>query len=155
MDTTNPAQEYAQVIKRELEAVNTLLEHTNTINYNTPEELAEDNPELLETITDALKEMELDYPVPGEEFDILGLWLNETVLDVVVLHAVVKDVNKRHRVEILRTCGGPRCDIFRDSDDGSRLVIEVNDGTDHHSQRIHDLDNLAAALDEYAEMHYA
>jgi hypothetical protein len=60
------------------------------------------------------------------------------------------DDRKSHRIEMLRTCGGPRCDITRDSDDGQIVAVTTYDGGDQATIR-NSYPVLARYLDELAE----
>ena len=50
------------------------------------------------------------------------------------------------RIEILRTCGGPRCEITRD---GIAVIVSVWDGTDEAHHRMSP-QHVADWLDELA-----
>jgi len=114
--TTEPCT-YSQLIAGEILAVETLLE-------GRPKYYFDDEPDdEVMAYRAALNELEL--PEDYDPADILADYLNNYALEVVWL-ATNSDRNnyKKTRAEILRTCGGPRCEIIRDSTDGQ--IIEIN-----------------------------
>jgi hypothetical protein len=146
----NDAYEYALLIKRELLALDTLLENWGEIQEDGERVRNGDAPEmeddLLAECVAAQNELGLDkWP---DENDLVSDYLNETCLEMTVLRATNTD-NGRERVEILRTCGGPRCDITRDTNDGDMVEISVHSGGDSSTIRV-SVGTLAASLDEIA-----
>lgn len=103
--------------------------------------------------TDA-EQIALDLATLGLEHiddtsDALSTYLNETALEITYYQAAGHDDEPLTRVVILRTCGGPRCEITRDSNDGHQIEITTYVDNDNHTYRATAPD-LAAALDEIA-----
>lgn len=105
--------------------------------------------------TDA-EQIALDLATLGLEHiddtsDALSTYLNETALEITYYHAVGHNDENLGltRVVILRTCGGPRCEITRDSNDGHQIEITTYVDNDSHTYRA-TAPYLAAALDEIA-----
>jgi hypothetical protein len=147
MSTTtenNTAYEYAQQIKGEIVAVECLADNWGAIAGQDPDDV---EPELRADIVKALAELGEEWP-DDDGADIVSEYLNNTCLDLTVLKAVNGDRDAT-RVEILRTCGGPRCDITRDSNDGTVVEISVHDGQFHSVVRVN-VPTLAAGLDDLA-----
>lgn len=140
----NTAYDYALLIKEELLALETLLENWGAIAGEAP---ADVDPDIRADVLAALRELGREWPENDGE-DVFSDYLNELCLDLIVLRAVNND-NDATRVEILRTSGGPRCDITRDSNDGEALEISVHDGGGHSVVRVY-LSNIAAGLDDLA-----
>ena len=105
---------YSQRIAGEVLAVETLLQ-------GRPKYYFDDEPDN-EVIAyrAALNELELDEDYDTDENDPLADYLNNTCLEVTWYKSGTKT-----RAEILRTCGGPRCEISRDSHDGSMLEVRT------------------------------
>lgn len=148
MNTGNSAHDYALLIKAEIVALDTLLEYWQDIAG-----VAEYDANLSESALDDVKEsliaLELDWP-DDDGADIVGDYLNESCLDVNVWRNMMRTgCSDTTKVEILRTCGGPRCDILRDSDDGSIVEIRVYSGSDSQTLRV-TTNMLADYLDELA-----
>lgn len=134
MSNDNSARDYALLIKKEIVALDTILEcwaDIAGISNDEIEELAEDT---LSDVRAALAALELEWP-DDDGADIVGDYLDSTCLDIGIWRKV-GDTNGATRLEILRTCGGPRCDILRDSDDGSIVEIRVHCGSDSHTLRV-------------------
>jgi hypothetical protein len=147
MSNNNSARDYALLIKAEIVALDTLLECWGDIAGISNEEkdaLAEDT---LSEVNDALAALELEWP-EYDDADIVGDYLNGTCLSLDIWRKV-GDSDGATRIEILRTCGGPRCDILRDSDDGSIVEIRVYCGSDSHTLRVN-AGTLADYLDTMA-----
>lgn len=123
--TNHEAARYCATIAEELENLDTVLD-------TDPQE---------EEYQDALAALELDHVEPGEE---LVTYLNETCLEIIKQHDDVAHVNG---YVILRTCGGPRCEIRRDMEDGENFYIDTWDGSEYFSRRVN-LRALAFNLDE-------
>ena len=145
----NEAYEYALLIKRELIALETLIDNWSEIEADTERvrdgEAPEMDTDLLAECVDAQNELGLDeWP---EDNTLVSDYLNNTCLDLTVLKATGD--SDRARVEILRTCGGPRCDITRDTYDGTVVEITVHDGSNSSTVRVN-VSNVAAELDEIA-----
>jgi hypothetical protein len=138
--TTNQAYDYALLIKRELVALDLVAENYDMITT----EWEDMNPDFQAEITEALAELELERPTE-EDNDPITDYL-DNVLEVQVL----RGNNDRARIEILRTCGGPRCDITRDTNDGTVIEISVHDGSDHSVIRVN-LPTVANYLDMLGE----
>lgn len=138
----NDAKDYALLIKRELVALDTLLECWGDI-----VEIAEEDRGEFEEVSADLATLEIEWP-DDDGADIVGDYLNGTCLDITVWRKV-GDTHGATRLEILRTCGGPRCDILRDSDDGSIVEVRVYSGSDSHTLRVNAA-TLADYLDEMA-----
>lgn len=132
---TNTAQDYAQSIREELVNLDMVLELSHV---SLPEDSEEDTAQQ-QDLRAAITALEMDHVSDGDYF---ANYLNETILETVVLRA---ENGSRSRVEMLRTCGGPRCDIFFESNDGSNLTIEVYSGSEYGRCRV-SLPDLAAAL---------
>ena len=142
----NGAYDYALLIKRELLALDTLLENWGDVAGYSPDDMSPDiDPETHAVIVHAISELELEWPT-GDS-DLVSDYLNDTCLELTVLRA--DSDRDRARVEILRTCGGPRCDITRDTNDGDMVEIVVHDGRDSSTVRV-SVGTLAASLDELA-----
>ena len=146
MNTGKNAHDYALLIKAEIVALDTLLEYWQDIAG-----VAEYDANLSESALDDVKEsliaLELEWP-DDDGADIVGTYLNESCLDVDVWRKVSSNDNSS-KVEILRTCGGPRCDILRDSEDGSAVEIRVYSGSESYTLRV-STNMLADYLDELA-----
>jgi len=86
----------------------------------------------------------------NDDTNPLGAYLNATALEVTFYHATGNhDHEPKTRTVILRTCGGPRCEITRDSNDGHIIEVTTYVDNDKHSHRI-TAPNVAAELDEIA-----
>lgn len=105
---------YSQLIASELLAVETLLEGRPR-GYD-PDDTDDEHT----AYRDALRELELDEDYDTDDNDPLADYLNETCLEVTWYKS-----GDRTRAEILRTCGGPRCEISRDSHDGSMIEVRT------------------------------
>lgn len=125
----NDSETYSRTIADELIALDTVLGASD------PDEIAE-----------ALAVLEMDTDLDAG--DAFTVYLNETALDVSV-KLDTRGADYGSRVEILRTCGGPHCEITRDTNDGTALTVTTHYGTDTYHHRIN-LDNLADWLDELA-----
>ena len=147
----NDAYDYALLIKREIIALETLLENGQAIADDLERVRDGDAPEMdsdtLEECAAAQDELGLEE-WPDDYADILPNYLNNTCLDMTVLRAV--NGSDRARIELLRTCGGPRCDIYRDTNDGDMVEIAVHSGGDSSTLRV-SVSNVAAALDAIGE----
>jgi hypothetical protein len=134
---------YSQLIAGEVLAVETLLE-------GRPKYYFDDEPDD-EVIAYRAALNELELPQDYDPADILADYLNNYALEVTWLATnSSRDDYKKTRAEILRTCGGPRCEIIRDNTDGQ--IIEVNTydaGQPVDSVRVW-APALAAALDDLA-----
>jgi hypothetical protein len=105
---------YSQLIAGEVLAVETLLQ-------GRPKYYFDDEPDdEVIAYRAALNELELDPDYDTDKNDPLADYLNNTCLDVTWYKSGTKT-----RAEILRTCGGPRCEITRDSIDGSMIEIRT------------------------------
>ena len=134
---TTEAERYARSIAREVIALDTLLR-------------GETDPD---TIRDAIEDA-IGEPAEGDRLDALSgdpvtvayIWVNEIVLDLRILR---DDRDDSARIELLRTVGGPRCEINRDTNDGDAVEVIVYDGSEHYAHRFHP-SAFVAWLDELA-----
>lgn len=147
--TTNPAHDYALLIRAEILALETLIENWQDVAGYSPDDMPEDiDADTLADIVAALAELGIEWP--AGDTDLMADYLNETCLDLTVLRVANRaNYEDRTRVEILRTCGGPRCDITRDSNDGTVVEIVAHDGGTSSTLRVN-VENVAAQLDELA-----
>jgi hypothetical protein len=142
----NDAYEYALLIKRELIALETLLENWGDVAGYSADDMSPDiDPDTHAEIVAAIGELEIGWP--NGDTDLVSDYLNDTCLELTVLKATGD--SDRARIEILRTCGGPRCDITRDTNDGDMVEISVHSGGDSSTIRV-SVGTLAASLDELA-----
>lgn len=132
--TTNTALDYCREIRKELDALEFILTTAGDLDPATAEDIAAAYAELGQENTND------DYEAPLT-------WLNESCLDLKVLRT---DDREQTRVEILRTCGGPHCEITRDSNDGQAIAVTTYDGSDQATIR-NQYPNLSAYLDEIAQ----
>ena len=132
--TTNTARDYSRAIAQELDALEFILTTAGDLDPATTEDIAAAYAELGQENTND------DYEAPLT-------WLNESCLDLKVLRT---DNREQTRVEILRTCGGPHCEITRDSNDGQVIAVTTYDGTEQATIR-NQYPNLSAYLDEIAQ----
>lgn len=132
--TTNTARDYSRAIARELDALEFILTTAGDLDPATADDIAAAYAELEQENTND------DYEAPLT-------WLNETCLDLKVLRT---DNREQTRIEILRTCGGPHCEITRDSNDGQVIAVTTYDGSDQATIR-NQYPNLSAYLDEIAQ----
>ena len=133
--TTNTARDYCRNINRELDALDFILTHAG----RDLDDIA------AATYTEAISELETDPDL--DACDIVAQYLNETALDLKILRT---DDQQQTRVEILRTCGGPHCEITRDSNDGYIVAVTTYDGHDQATIR-NSYRELASYLDEIAQ----
>jgi hypothetical protein len=134
-DTTNTARDYCRNIGRELDALDFILAHSGR----------DLDDETAEAYAEAISELETDIDL--DAYDIVAQYLNETALDLKILRT---DDCQQTRVEILRTCGGPHCEITRDSNDGHIIAVTTYSGTDQATIR-NSYRELANYLDEIAQ----
>jgi len=123
------ARAYSTHIAREVRALDQLL------TTDDPDEVAA-----------ALAELGLEHV---EQWDAFSTYLNERALEV-IYYAENTD-EPRTRVVILRTCGGPRCEITRDSNDGHQIEITTYDSGEQYTYRA-TAPALAEQLDELAQV---
>ena len=122
----NYAEEYCDSIAEELRHMETLLSsEPDEPNYRS-----------------ALQQLEFEHVEQGDE---LVTWLNENCLEIT--KAINNDNWEQLGYTILRTFGGPRCEIRRDINDGEWFHVDTWDGSDYHSKRVV-LPALAFNLDE-------
>jgi len=133
--TTNTARDYCRNIGRELDALDFILNKAGRDLDN----------ETAETYAEAISELETDIDL--DAYDIVNQYLNETALEIKILRT---DDHQQTRVEILRTCGGPHCEITRDSNDGQIVAVTTYDGHDQATIR-NSYPELANYLDEIAQ----
>ena len=132
--TTHTARDYSRAIAQELDALEFILTTAGDLDPATAEDIAAAYAELGQENTND------DYEAP-----LTGL--NESCLDLKVLRT---DDREQTRIEILRTCGGPHCEITRDSNDGQVIAVTTYDGTEQATIR-NQYPNLSAYLDEIAQ----
>lgn len=134
--TTNDAQNYSATISEEVEALEQLL--------------SDPFGEERETL---LTKLELDHLEPTDDgHDIIAVWLNEDVLDVSVQIDTRKDT-VNGRVVLLRTVGGPRCEVVREYGNGT--VIEILSWyCGEFGRVVVNADYLSAYFDELIETHH-
>lgn len=138
----NDAKEYALLIKAEIVALDSLLYGWGDI-----VDIAEEDRGDFDDVAAELAVLEMSWP-DDDGADIVADYLNDRCLDIDVWRKA-GERNGATRCEILRTCGGPRCDILRDSDDGSIIEIRVHSGSDSHTLRVN-AETLADYIDEMA-----
>ena len=139
------AREYCQNIGRELEALELILStDIEALRLITTERTTYDN-ETIEQYDEAVSELDADIEL--DAYQIVSQYLYETVLEITILRT---DDRQQTRVEILRTCGGPRCDISRDSNDGQIISVTTYDGHDQATIR-NSYPELSNYLDELAQ----
>ena len=144
MTTTEPnrAQTYSDTIADELCALEIV---TAGAPRGYDPDAPEDDDDEMSDYRAALVTLEIDY---SQADDALSIYLNETALDLTVL---MDRETGRARIEILRTCGGPRCEITRDTHhDGQNITVTTWDHPHTESVTVW-APTLAAALDEIAE----
>jgi hypothetical protein len=134
-NTTDTARDYCRNIGRELDALDFILAHSSR----------DLDDETAEAYAEAINELETDADL--DACDIVAQYLNETALDLKILRT---DDCQQTRVEILRTCGGPHCEITRDSNDGHIVAVTTYDGHDQATIR-NSYAALANYLDEIAQ----
>ena len=108
---------YSQLIAGEVLAVETLLEGRPTAYDPANIDEADDEHTAYRA---ALNELELDPDYDANDNDPLTDYLNNTCLEITWYKS-----GDKTRAEILRTCGGPRCEISRDSHDGQMIEIRT------------------------------
>jgi hypothetical protein len=132
--TTNTARDYSRAITRELDALEFILTTAGNLDPATAEDIAAAYAELEQENT-------------GDDYETPLTWLNQSCLDLKVLRT---DDREQTRIEILRTCGGPHCEITRDSNDGQIIAVTTYDGSNQATIR-NQYPNLSAYLDEIAQ----
>jgi hypothetical protein len=132
--TTNTARNYCRNIVRELDALDFILTAGHDLDDETAAAYAE-----------AVNELGADIEL--DAYDIANQYLSETVLELKILRT---DDRNNTRVEILRTCGGPHCEITRDSNDGHIVAVTTYDGHDQATIR-NSYTELSNYLDEIAQ----
>lgn len=139
---TNSAQTYSETIADELHALEIILAGTPYGYYDDRPDYDDDDAAAYRA---ALATLEINYE---QADDALHIYLNETALEVSFLR---EHRNDRTRIEILRTCGGPRCEITRDTHyDGEQITVTTWDHPNTATIRVW-APTLAAQLDEIAE----
>ena len=134
-NTTNTARDYCRNIGRELDALDFILAHSGRDLDDVP----------AQAYAEAINELETDIDL--DACDIVARYLNETALAMKILRT---DDHQQTRVEILRTCGGPHCEITRDSNDGYIVAVTTYDGHEQATIR-NSYRELANYLDEIAQ----
>lgn len=134
---TTEAERYARLIAEEVAALDDLLG-------------GETEPDTIRAAIYAA----IGEPADGDRLDELTadpetvayIWLNEIVLDLRVLRDHRDDTA---RLELLRTSGGPRCEITRDTSDGTAVEVVAWNGSEHYAHRMNPT-AFAAWLDDLA-----
>ena len=141
------AREYCQNIGRELDALELILstdiEAMKQIIAGNSANWADDDE--AKQYSEAINELDADIEL--DAYQIVSQYLYETVLEITILRT---DDHQQTRIEILRTCGGPRCDISRDSNDGQIISVTTYDGHDQATIR-NSYPELSNYLDELAQ----
>jgi hypothetical protein len=132
--TANTARDYCREISKELDALEFILATAD----NLDEAIALDV---------AAAYAELEQENTADDYEAPLTWINNTILDLKILRT---DDREQTRVELLRTCGGPHCEITRDSNDGQIIAVTTYDGSDQATIR-NTYPNLSAYLDEIAQ----
>jgi len=132
--TTNTALDYCRSIQCELDALENLLD-CEAVRTD------DDDTRLAEAYA------ELEFENTGEPYEAITQWINETLLEFKIFRT---DDTEQTRIEMLRTCGGPHCEITRDSYDGQVIAITTYDGTQQATTR-NTYPHLSAYLDEIAQ----
>lgn len=101
---SDDAQNYAELISQEVSALETVLRGPNAEGY-----------------AEALARLEMTDREDAEG-DYFGLWATETLLDVSV-RVDLRGSDYGTTIILLRTVGGPRCEIVRDSHDGDAVEV--------------------------------
>lgn len=142
------AREYCQNIGRELDALELILstdiEAMKQIIAGNSANWVDDDDEAKQYY-EAINELNADVEL--DAYQIVSQYLYETVLEITILRT---DDRQQTRVEILRTCGGPRCDISRDSNDGQIISVTTYNGHDQSTIR-NSYPELSNYLDELAQ----
>lgn len=128
------ARQYSTGIANEIKALETLC----TLDPN------DDND--TDEIAATLATLEMDHVTQNEALDT---YLNETALEINYYRSHQADTYNLRTV-ILRTCGGPRCEITRDSNDGHQIEVTTWELDENYTYRV-TAPNLAGILDDYAE----
>lgn len=97
----NEAQEYAETIAREVRALETALRGRGADGYQ-----------------EAIEALEIS----DDDESVFHSWLNEIALDVSV-RVDVRGADHGFTVIVLRTVGGPRCEVVFDSHDGNTIEV--------------------------------
>jgi len=129
-NSTNEAQKYAAGIADEVRALDKALAGG--------EEAAQ-----------ALVDLEMTDREDAEG-DWFGLWLNESALDVSV-RVDTRGHDWGATVIVLRTVGGPRCEVVWDSHDASNVEVLAWWGSELGRKRI-TVDHVAARFEELVEL---
>ena len=133
-ETENSALIYCKNIAKELDALENILS-AETVRTDDDDEL----------LAEAFAELEFENT--GEPIDAVSQWLNETILNFTILRT---DDKQTTRIEILRTCGGPPCEITRSNNDGDIIEVTTHDGTKQATIR-NSYPMFADYLDECAQ----
>lgn len=136
------ARRYSTLIADEVRALETLLS------------LDPYDDDAANEIAAALHELEIHPDTIGEPADALYTYLNEIVLEVTYYTTTGDDDDETTtRTVLLRTCGGPRCEITRDSYDGQQIEVTTYELDECYTYRV-TAPNLASMLDEMAYAHH-
>lgn len=118
------AQEYAAIIAEETRALETALDGPSR-SFDPDDATADDEQD---TEYRAALDV-LEYAHDIEHSDILGIYMNETLLEVITWQGS----NNATRTEWLRTYGGPTCRIYFESDDYAQIE---STGDDNNTARV-------------------
>ena len=132
--TTNTALDYCRSIQCELDALENLLD-CEAVRTD------DDDERLLEAYA------ELEFENTGDTSDAIHQWINETLLEFKILRT---DDRSQTRIEMLRTCGGPHCEITRDTNDGQIIAVTTYDGTQQATTR-NTYPHLSQFIDDIAQ----
>jgi hypothetical protein len=130
-DRTNEAQQYAETIADEVRDLNLALSGG-------------------EEAREALERLEMIDRAEAEG-DWFAVWMDEVALDVSV-RVDVRGVDRGANVVVLRTVGGPRCEILWDKFDGALVEVVAFWGSDRGYVRL-DVPNLAAHFEELVNVY--
>lgn len=148
--TTNGAYDYALIIKREILALETLLDNWGEIEEDAERVRNGDAPEMEDDLLAECVAAQNELGFDEWPEDIVSTYLNDSCLELTTLRPADYENTGRARIEILRTCGGPRCDITRDTNDGDMVEISVHDGGNHSVVRV-SVPTLAFQLDQLSD----
>lgn len=125
---TNEAQQYAETISEEVSSLEIVLRGDEADGY-----------------ADALSRLEMTDREDAEG-DYFGLWATETLLDVSV-RVDLRGSDYGTTIVMLRTVGGPRCEIIRDSHDGDAVEVLSWSGSEMGRVRL-TVPNFVAKLED-------
>lgn len=141
--TTTDAEDYSRTIAEEVIALDTILAGAP---YGFDPSNIDPDDEEHAAYLDAIRTLEMEHVTDPDE--IPDVWLNETALDVAIL-ADTRGPEFGARIEILRTAGGPHCQIDRDTNNSTVVEVVTHWGTDHYTHRMN-VERFTAWIDELA-----